>query len=203
MKARITGKALERIPETVNTIPLIIQHLREKIKPESSKVIEGRLAALRADKQSLQNFSKTAEELAEGLRRVLIIEGVTYEKANEMSIDKTVRMCRASARTDLARAVIASTKFTDPREVISSFVVEVGRELEERQVLAYRTNKQNRGNFNQNRNNRGTRGRNYFHNNNQNSQNNDRQQNGNRGRGGNSYRGNRGGYNNYNGNNNN
>lgn len=118
-----------------------------------------------------------------------------------MAIDKTVKMCRASARTDLARAVIASTKFTDSKEVISAFVVEVGREVEEKQILAYRANRNNRNNFNQNRGYRGRRGRGNYHNQNfQNSNNN--KHNNNRGKGNNGYRnsGNRGGYNNYNNN---
>lgn len=37
-KTKLSGRALEAIPSTVNTIEAIIQTLREKIRPESSKV---------------------------------------------------------------------------------------------------------------------------------------------------------------------
>lgn len=160
IKTKLSGKALEALPDIANTKAIIENALKSKIKPESSKVIEGRLAALKADRNSLQNFSKIAEELSDNLKRSLIMEGMTVEKANEVAIDKTVKMCRASARTDLARAVIASTKFENTKEVISAFIVEIGQEAEEKQVLAYQATQYQRGNFK----NRGRGSKNYQNN---------------------------------------
>lgn len=119
------------------------------------------------------------------------MEGMTPEKANEMAINKTVQMCRASARTDLARAVIASTKFNDPKEVVSAFVVEIGQEAEEKHVLAYRVSQQNKNNNNRNSN------KNFYQNNNNGGGRGNYRGRGNRGRGGQ-----RGGNNRYNNNNN-
>lgn len=175
IKTKLVGKALEYMPTGTLTTDQIITVLREKIRPESSKIIEGRLAALRSDRQSLQNFSKMAEELAENLKRSLIMEGMTVEKANEVTIDRTVKMCRSSAKNDLTRAVIASTKFSEPKEVISTFIVEIGQEVEERQILAYRSQKKrnnNNNNRNQYQNQNRNRGNNYNRNNNNNYNNN-------------------------------
>lgn len=152
IKTKLSGKALETLPSTTNTVQQIVVALRNKIKPESSKVIEGRLAALKADRQALQSFSKTAEELADSLRRSLVMEGMTQEKATEITVEKTVKMCRASARSDLVKSVLASSKFIDPKEVISTFIVETGQEAEERQILAYRSYRSQNNNYNNNTN---------------------------------------------------
>lgn len=106
IKNKLSEKALDCLPSTATTVNLIIAALREKIKPESSRVLESRLAALRADRNSLHNFSKIAKELADNLKRSLVM--------------------------DLARAVIVSTKFNDPREVVSAFIVKIGQEVEKK-----------------------------------------------------------------------
>lgn len=173
VKAKLSGKALEVIPEGANTVDLIQNALKDNIKPDPSKVIEGKLAALRIDKQPLQDFSKTAEELADGLRRSLVIEGMSLAKANEMTVNSTVKMCRQAARTDLVKSVLAATKFTDPKDVISTFLVEIGQQSEEKRVLAYRTTRRNEQNY-FNKNNRGRTNRygDYRRNNYQNNYNN-------------------------------
>lgn len=52
------------------------------------------------------------------------MEGMTSQKANEMIIEKMVKMCRSSARTDLVESVLAASKFNNANEVISTFIVE-------------------------------------------------------------------------------
>lgn len=39
------------------------------------------------------------------------MEGISANKAQEMTIDTTVEMCRASPRSDLVKAILASTHF--------------------------------------------------------------------------------------------
>lgn len=136
--ARLEGKALEAVPEDANSIDDIVTALKSKIKPDSSKVVAGRMMALRSDKTNLQDFSKQAEELADSLRRSLIVEGISQAKAHEMTVDKTVEMCRASAKTDLVKSILAATSFTDPKDVVAKFIVESATETKEKQVLAYK-----------------------------------------------------------------
>lgn len=135
----LEDKARDCITPEHNTTDLVIRRLKSKIKCESSKVIEGRMQALRADRVKLQDFSKQADELAECFRRSLVMEGIPPEKAQEMTIDKTVDMCRASARSDLAKAVLASTTFSDPKEVVAKFLVEINSESKEKQVMTFRS----------------------------------------------------------------
>lgn len=106
----------------------IIEALERDIHPDNSKVVEGRLLALRADKSKLVEFSEKAEELADALRRSLVIEDISQAKAREMTIEKTVEVCRNAARSDLVKSVLASTKL----------IVESSREEKEKQVLAFR-----------------------------------------------------------------
>lgn len=138
IKTKLSGKAADAVPDSVNTIANIRASLQEKIKPDSSKVLEGRLAAIKMDRQSLQDFSKLAEDLADQLNRSLVMEGIPSEKAMEITIDHTVKMCRNSAKTDLVKSVLAATKFESPKEVISKLIVETNVQTEERQILAFR-----------------------------------------------------------------
>lgn len=168
--SKLEGKARECIVGETNTIDEIIYLLKTKIKSEKSQVIEGRMQALRADRVSLQDFSQKAEELAENLRRSLIMEGITPEKAQEITVEKTVQMCRASARSDLAKSVLASTPFKEAKDVVAKFVIEINLENQEKQVLSLQQRKGNfRGNNRRSYNN--TNNSNNVSNNNQNYQN--------------------------------
>lgn len=150
--SKLEGTARDCITNNPDSVDQIIVCLTSKIKTESSKVLEGRMQALRTDRTSLQDFSKRAEELAENFKRSLVMEGISCEKAMEMTIDKTVEMCRSSARSDLVKSVLASTKFSDPKEVVAKFIVEINNDNKERHVLTFRSNqrKPNSPNYNHN-----------------------------------------------------
>lgn len=147
VKTRLEGKALECIPSNAATLDDIKTSLKVKIKPESSEVVESRLLALRTDRKNLQDFTAEAEELAEKLKRSLIMEGVTDTKAEDMVTKKMVETCRKSARSDLVKSVLASGNFNSHKEVLAKFVVEIADELKDRQVLAYRIQQRHRGRF--------------------------------------------------------
>lgn len=155
---KLEGRARETVSETPGSLQDIIKALENKIKPENSKIVEGKLTALRVDRVPLQDFTDKTNELAESLRRALVIEGIPSDKADEMVIEKTVEVCRANARTDLVRSVLASTKFTNFKEVVAKFVIEINTQTQEKQILAYRThgqNNNNRGKYYNRTNNRG------------------------------------------------
>lgn len=208
VKANLGGKARECIPREPQNIDEIITGLRSRIKPDNSKVIMGRMLALRLDRSKMTEFSTQADQLSEALERSLIIEGISQDKAREMTVEKSVELCRNLSRSDLVKSVLAATRFDSPKDVFSKFIVEADTETKEKQILAYRQmqkrdNPRGRGSKNgkSNYNNRGKGG--YQNNYNGNSQNGYNNKNGNyrgngRGRGGGRGRGN---YNNYNSNN--
>lgn len=222
VKSKLIGKALEAIPADANTVQRIKDALKTSIKPENSKVIAGKMMALRVDNKSKTDFAKAAEELAEAFQRASIVEGIPQAKSKEMAIEETIKMCRNNAKTDLVKGIIAATKFESPAEVVAKYMVESATEVQEKQILAYRAmtknrNNNNGGNYrgrrynnNGNNGNRRNNGNNYsnnnrYNNNNGNNNNNNNGYNNNyRGRNsnyrGNNYRGNnyRGGYNNNN-----
>lgn len=156
--SKLEGKALESVPTNPGTIDDIVNALKQSLKPDNSKVIAGKMMALRTDKHTLQDYTKQAEDLADALRRSLIVEGIPQEKAKELVIEQTVEMCRESAKTDLVKSIIASTSFADPKEVVARLIIETGKESKGKQVLAFRSNQNNgnyyrkRGNFNRNNN---------------------------------------------------
>lgn len=153
--SKLEGKARESVTPNPITVEAIINELKGKIKYENSKVIEGRMQALRADRVKLQEFSQKADELADCFQRALIMEGIPVEKAQEMTVDKTVEMCRASARSDLAKAVLASSSFKDPKEVVAKFLIEINSENKERQVLTFKASQNKTFQRNYNVNSRG------------------------------------------------
>lgn len=196
IKAKLDGRAREFISDNVNTVDELKRVLRENIFPENSKVIEGRILSLRYAYSKQEEFAAKAEELADALRRTLIIEGMTSAKANEISIEKTVQLCRKSTNSDLVKSVLASTAFRGPKEVIAKLITESDTHVKEQQIL--RCQKFTRGNGNNNGkrgrggNNNGSKQNGQYGNNFSNGSNGGRgRQNGNyRGRGGNRGRGN-------------
>lgn len=161
IKTKLEGKALECLPETVNSVDEIINALKNKIKPNSSKVVLGKFLALRGERNGMSKFQEQAEALADELRRAFISEGMSHALADKTTVEKTVEMCRLSARTNLVKSILASTQFTEPKEVLAKLITESNTENNEAQVLFYRGNMQNRfrGNSNNQYRNNNWRGR--------------------------------------------
>lgn len=152
---RLEGKARQLIGDTPANVDIIIERLRAGIKRESSKVIEGRILALRADKTSLLKFAEQAEKLADRLNESLCVEGFSQEKAKEITIEKTVEMCRKSAKNDTVKAVLAASAFSEPKEVIAKMIVEINNLKQDKPHTSYthKVGNQSRNHFgNTNRN---------------------------------------------------
>lgn len=147
--SRLTGKARECVRKEPKSVDEIIEDLEEYIKPDNSKIVEGRLLGLRCSQGKMQEFSEQAEQLAEALQRTLIIEGISQEKAKEMTIDRTIDLCRQSARTELVKGIIASTTFTSPKDVLAKFIIENTKEKSEKQILSMRQQGARSNNFSQ------------------------------------------------------
>lgn len=146
VKSKLEGKAREALPDNVMSVDELKNALRGKIKPDNSKIIAGKIAALNVRNGDYTEFSKQAEELADALKRSLVIEGITKNKAHEMAIEQTITVCRLNAKSDLVKSILASSVFSDPKEVVAKLVIEQTNETKEKQVLAI-------GQYNRNRNN--------------------------------------------------
>lgn len=149
---KLQGIAIECIPPNAD-VQQIMDTLSEKIKPENSKVVAGRLMALRADRSNFSDYTKKTEELAEKLNRSLVLEGIPTQKANEMTIDKTIELCRNNTTSPIVKSVLSSATFKDPKEVVAKFIIESRTETNEHNVLAF---KSKRNTFNTNFNGRKT-----------------------------------------------
>ncbi|XP_017470761.1 PREDICTED: putative uncharacterized protein DDB_G0277255 [Rhagoletis zephyria] len=139
LKSKLEGKAREAIPTQINSVSDIKSALRNRIKPDNSKVVAGKIAALHVNNNNYSDFAKRVQELSDSLERSLIIEGMTQEKAHEMAIEQTVNVCRLNARSDLVKSILASTKFSDSKDVVEKLIVEQNNEVKERQVLTFRS----------------------------------------------------------------
>lgn len=193
---RMGGKARDALPDNVNSIEDIKTCLKTHIKPDSSQVIEGKILALHIDKNNMTKFAEKAETLAEQLKRSLVIEGFSKEKAHELTIRKTIEMCRKNSKNETVKAVLSASTFNNPNEVISAMLVQQNIAKDEQKDNNNKSNKFDK-NKNYNNNKRGNYRNNNFNNNQNNNDNRDnRNNNNNRGRG-------RGGYNNRGYNNNN
>lgn len=158
IKTKLEGRAREYIVGTVTTIDHIKTQLKTTIKPDNSKVVEGRILNLKYNSQTSEEFAEKANNLADALRRTLIIEGMTPTKASEITIEKTIELCRRNIHNDMIKAVLESTKFESPKDVIAKMFVQIDKTRTEHQVLIYK-NQGKRGN------NSNYRGREYYNNN--------------------------------------
>ena len=70
--------------------------------------------------------------MADALERSLVIEGITKEKAHEMAIEQTVKVCRFNAASDLVKPILASTQFKASNEVIAKLNIEQNTAVKER-----------------------------------------------------------------------
>lgn len=157
VKTKLDGRAREFITETDNTIEKLITTLRQNIKPDNSKVVEGRILALCFNPANSQDFGKQAEELAESFRRALVVEGIPSAKANEMAVEKTIEVCRTNTRLDLVKSILEASRFEQPKEVIAKLIIQVDKARHENQVLSFKRQDRNGHQFkrNQNFNSRG------------------------------------------------
>lgn len=209
VKSKLDGKAREYVDDSHDSIQSIITALKANIKPDNSKVVEGRMLALRLGHNTQDEFAQKVEELSESLRRSLIIEGISATKATEMAIEKTIDLCRSQTKNEIVKAVLESSTFTSTKDVVAKLLTQNDKAKKEHQVLVYRANRnqapnqnrsnnnnrgRGRGNHNNNNSNRGSHNDQYnrnSHSNNNSHNNGHNHQNNNRGRG-------RGSYNNYN-----
>lgn len=162
IRTKLVGEAIDWVPANAANAAEVVTALRAKCKGDNTQVVLGRLLALRADRSSMQKFQETAEILSEKLRKSYISDGIPSDLANKMTIDKTVEMCRLSAKTQLVKSVLASKTFQKPKEVLSEFVTQSVTENTETKILSFRGTRQTgqtRGHFS-NRNNN-YRGNNY------------------------------------------
>lgn len=174
VRAKLDGRALEYLPEEVDTIQDISTALRHNIKPESSKVVEGKLLALRVEKNNFTKFNEQAEKLAESFRRSLVIECISKRKAQDMTVRKTVELCRKTARSEIVKSVLARSQFEQPADVLSKLIIEVDLVKKENRGEAETNNRNqnsNRRNSNLRRGNYWNRGRGNYNNRGQNQNN--------------------------------
>lgn len=170
---KLDQKALEKIPDDVEDIDIIIQCLKDKIKPDTAKVVEGRMIALTADNKPILEFQKEAEELAEQYQRSLVVEGTPLKVAEKQAIEKTVELCRKNSRSIEVRAVLNAAHFSSPSEVIAKMATTIDTVKNESAQNRFKKNDKtkNKNTF-QNRNgNQNNYGGNYQNNRNFNSRN--------------------------------
>lgn len=107
---KLEGYASEIVPFDVASIDVLTQTLEDKIKPVGSKIVEGRMIALRCDRSNVQNFATQVEDLADAFRRALVTDSMPHALAESQVIDKTVQLCRSNARSETVKTILASTK---------------------------------------------------------------------------------------------
>lgn len=124
---RLEGKAREAIGQTPTDVASFRTELKKAIKYDSSKVIEGKILALRAERTNLTKFSERAEELCDQYRRSLVDEGYTTDKAKELCIEKTVELCISQSHHDRLKTILTIKTFKEPKEVIAMMITQINK----------------------------------------------------------------------------
>lgn len=128
IKSKLINRASDIIPETVISVSDIKNHLKLKIKHESSNLLMGKIANLGIERNNLILFSEQLEILSYKLIQSLMEEGLPENIAIRISTDKTTEICRKINRIYLIDLILASCNFNTPQEVISKFLRENGTE---------------------------------------------------------------------------
>lgn len=172
---RLEGRALDSIPDDVESIDEIVKRLKSKIKSEPSEVVESKILNLRVRKSDFNKFSEVAEKLCESFRRSLVVEGIPDSVAEKWTIKRAVKLCRQTARDDAVKNLVGAAKYETPAEVFSTFLTELENSKEEKKAkdaAMLRSQQGNNPRFNNNRNNSGNarshNNRNFGRNNNNN-----------------------------------
>lgn len=148
---RLEGKAREAMVTTPTETASFRTELKKAIKYESSKVIEGKILALTAERTNLTKFSERAEELCEKYRRSLVDEGYTPEKAKELCVDKTVELCISQSHHDRLKTVLTIKTFKEPKDVIAMMITQINKlRLEKLTTNNSKKKPQNHNNGNKN-----------------------------------------------------
>lgn len=142
VKGRLTGKAAT-VCSGCTTVTEIVAALQENILRDPSEVLESRLTALNFDNKGLTDFCVEVEKIADSLLDSLVAEGVSRPKANSMTIDKVIRVCRKSANNETTRAVLAATSYKTPKDVLSKFRTEISECAHDQQILAFQRQRNN------------------------------------------------------------
>lgn len=89
------------------------------------------------------------------------------KKADELTIERTVELCRINTNSDLVKSVLESTSFDSPKEVIAKLITQSNKVKKDAQVLAFRSTKKNfsRNNFSRNKGYYNNNGNNSYNNN--------------------------------------
>lgn len=147
---KLEGRAAEIVPENVESVEALEKILKDTFKHENSKVIEGRMMALRVDRAKFQDYAKQVEELSDALRRTLISDGMPQNLAERQVIDKTIELCRFNTQNTTVKSVLVSKQFENAKEVVAEFIIQSNAVRQEAQVMSLR--KSQNGNFNNHRN---------------------------------------------------
>lgn len=137
VKGRLDGRARELITEDIDTIDKLVDKLKRAIRPDNSKIIEARIASLHYSFAKREEFASRAEELADALRRTLIIEGMTAEKANELAVDSTIQLCKKYTQSNVVKTVLSAAKFNTAKEVVAKLIIANDECVKERQMASY------------------------------------------------------------------
>ena len=124
-----------------HSIANIIDTLRVYIVDEPSDVVESKLAALSFDRYNLSSFCDELEKLLGKLQVSLVAEGVSYHKAQQMTIKRAVESCRMCAKNDLVKSVIASSTYATYRDVLSKFRTEISDQRRENMLRVAQDNR--------------------------------------------------------------
>lgn len=174
--SHVSEFAADVLPQFPDSVESVINILTTKIKPDSSKVVRSRMMALKADRNNLTEFAKKVEQLSALLKRSLIFEKIPIDNANKMVVEDAVELCRSNTSAVLVEAGFVGREYANAKEVVAQYIIESRKDVEKKQILAFRQN----SNSGRNGNNFQRRGNNFG-----NKKNNNNQNNGNFNRGGN------------------
>lgn len=145
IKTKLKGVARSFIG-TETTITAVIEKLKTSIKPQSTKEIRAKLAAVRVHKNETA-YMKEVEEICGLLKQSYIHEGVPAEKAEEYCASAATDVLVANTRVE-DQNILKANNFTTVNEALAKYATTITDKVNTASVNYYRRGQNNkRGEF--------------------------------------------------------
>ena len=159
IKTKLKGHVRNLI-NTEQTIVSIIDKLKSGIKGESAKALSAKLFNLQQKQKTASQYIQEVEQLTRALQSAHMINGVSQEYAEELSLQIAVKSIITNSTIDEVRSVMKSRNFNSMSEITTVFVDSCTDAVGHQNTVLYAAQQQrykpnrgyNRGNYQNNSN---------------------------------------------------
>lgn len=121
VKSKLKGTARNYITNEA-TLVAIVNKLKDKVKPESPKLVLSKLKTLKPSNKNPNDYIKEVENLATALQRSYICQGMSLDLAEEYTIDGVIQSVKANSPDEKVKAVLEARDFKSVSDISEKYL---------------------------------------------------------------------------------